>query len=254
MPWFSSYEEMLAQAPCEVVTVATPSGMHPEQGISERGPASTSSSRSRWPSHCQPRTIWSMPATPRTCICSSSSRTGSMHVQLSAGGRQRSLRPHLHGELHGAVGPTAGVLRPGAMARDVGVRWRRVHESGSHYVDLIQWIVGPVESVMAQTATLARRIETEDSGIAVLKFRSGALGSIEVTMLTYPRNLEGSITSLARRARSRSAARPSTGSSTGRSRATTMTTSSLRCEHESAQRVRIRARSLLPQRAGRAPR
>ena len=66
----------------------------------------------------------------------------------------------------------------------------------SHYVDLIQWLVGPVESVVAKTATLARRIETEDSGIAVLKFRSGALGSIEVTMLTYPRNLEGSITIL----------------------------------------------------------
>jgi len=66
----------------------------------------------------------------------------------------------------------------------------------SHYVDLIQWLVGPVESVVAKTATLARRIETEDSGVAVLKFRSGALGVIEVTMLTYPRNLEGSITIL----------------------------------------------------------
>ena len=66
----------------------------------------------------------------------------------------------------------------------------------SHYVDLMQWLVGPVESVMAKTATLARRIEAEDSGVAVLKFRSGALGVIEVTMLTYPRNLEGSITIL----------------------------------------------------------
>jgi UDP-N-acetyl-2-amino-2-deoxyglucuronate dehydrogenase len=64
----------------------------------------------------------------------------------------------------------------------------------SHYVDLIQWLVGPVESVMAKTATLARRIEAEDSGAAVLKFRNGALGVLEVTMLTYPRNLEGSIT------------------------------------------------------------
>jgi UDP-N-acetyl-2-amino-2-deoxyglucuronate dehydrogenase len=69
----------------------------------------------------------------------------------------------------------------------------------SHYVDLIQWLVGPVESVVAKTATLARRIETEDSGAAVLKFRSGALGVIEVTMLTYPRNLEGSITLLGER-------------------------------------------------------
>ena len=71
-----------------------------------------------------------------------------------------------------------------------------IMNQASHYVDLVQWLVGPVESVMAKTATLARRIETEDTGIAVLKFRSGALGVIEVTMLTYPRNLEGSITIL----------------------------------------------------------
>jgi UDP-N-acetyl-2-amino-2-deoxyglucuronate dehydrogenase len=66
----------------------------------------------------------------------------------------------------------------------------------SHYVDLIQWVMGPVESVIAKTATLARRIETEDTGVAVMRFRSGALGVIEVTMLTFPRNLEGSITVL----------------------------------------------------------
>jgi UDP-N-acetyl-2-amino-2-deoxyglucuronate dehydrogenase len=66
----------------------------------------------------------------------------------------------------------------------------------SHYVDLIQWVVGPVDRVMAKTATLARRIETEDTGVAILRFRSGALGVIEVTMLTYPRNMEGSITVL----------------------------------------------------------
>jgi UDP-N-acetyl-2-amino-2-deoxyglucuronate dehydrogenase len=64
---------------------------------------------------------------------------------------------------------------------------------------LIQWLVGPVESVVAKTATLARKIETEDTGVAVLKFRSGALGTIEVTMLTWPRTLEGSITILGER-------------------------------------------------------
>ncbi len=69
----------------------------------------------------------------------------------------------------------------------------------SHYVDLIQWIVGPVDNVMAQTATLARRIETEDTGVAILRFRSGALGVIEVTMLTYPQNMEGSLTILGER-------------------------------------------------------
>ena len=66
----------------------------------------------------------------------------------------------------------------------------------SHYVDLLDWIVGPVESVMAYTGTLARNIEVEDTGVAALKWRNGAMGSINVTMLTYPKNLEGSITIL----------------------------------------------------------
>ncbi len=66
----------------------------------------------------------------------------------------------------------------------------------SHYVDLLDWLVGPIESVHAYTATLERNIEVEDTGVANIKWRSGALGSVNVTMLTYPRNLEGSITVL----------------------------------------------------------
>ena len=61
---------------------------------------------------------------------------------------------------------------------------------------LLDWIAGPIESVMAYTGTLARNIEVEDTGAAALKWRNGALGSINVTMLTYPKNLEGSITIL----------------------------------------------------------
>ena len=66
----------------------------------------------------------------------------------------------------------------------------------SHYIDLLDWIVGPVESVMAYTGTLARNIEVEDTGVAALKWRNGAMGTVNVTMLTYPKNLEGSITIL----------------------------------------------------------
>lgn len=64
----------------------------------------------------------------------------------------------------------------------------------SHYVDLVDWLIGPVESVQAYTGTLARNIEVEDTGVMSIKWRSGALGSMNVTMLTYPKNLEGSIT------------------------------------------------------------
>lgn len=66
----------------------------------------------------------------------------------------------------------------------------------SHYIDLLDWIVGPVESVMAYTATLARDIEVEDTGVAAVRWRSGAMGTLNVTMLTYPKNMEGSITIL----------------------------------------------------------
>jgi UDP-N-acetyl-2-amino-2-deoxyglucuronate dehydrogenase len=64
----------------------------------------------------------------------------------------------------------------------------------SHYVDLVDWLIGPVESVQAYVATLARNIQVEDTATVGVRWRSGALGSINVTMLTYPKNLEGSIT------------------------------------------------------------
>jgi UDP-N-acetyl-2-amino-2-deoxyglucuronate dehydrogenase len=64
----------------------------------------------------------------------------------------------------------------------------------SHYVDLLDWLVGPVESVHAFTATLARNIEVEDTGVASVRWRSGALGSVSVTMLVHQKNFEGSLT------------------------------------------------------------
>lgn len=66
----------------------------------------------------------------------------------------------------------------------------------SHYVDLIEWLIGPVASVQAMMATLKRDIEVEDTGVLNIRWRNGALGSMSVTMLTYPKNYEGSITIL----------------------------------------------------------
>jgi len=66
----------------------------------------------------------------------------------------------------------------------------------SHYVDLLDWLVGPVDSVHAYTATLDRDIEAEDTGVLSARLRHGGLASINVTMLTYPQNLEGSVTIL----------------------------------------------------------
>lgn len=66
----------------------------------------------------------------------------------------------------------------------------------SHYIDLLDWLIGPVGSVMAVTGTLARNIQVEDTGVAAIHWRSGAMGTLNVTMLTHPKNFEGSITIL----------------------------------------------------------
>ena len=66
----------------------------------------------------------------------------------------------------------------------------------SHYVDLLDWLIGPVQSVSASMATIGRRIEVEDTAALQLRWRNGCLGTMAVTMLTYPRDLEGSITIL----------------------------------------------------------
>jgi UDP-N-acetyl-2-amino-2-deoxyglucuronate dehydrogenase len=86
---------------------------------------------------------------------------------------------------------------------DQGNGWRGTWEfdggafmnQASHYVDLLDWLIGPVEKVQAMMST-TREIEVEDTGVLNVKWRSGALGSMSVTMLTYPQNLEGSITIL----------------------------------------------------------
>lgn len=82
------------------------------------------------------------------------------------------------------------------------VKWRGTWEwdggafmnQASHYVDLLTWLFGPVQSLHAMMGTLARKIETEDTGVLNLHWRSGILGSMNVTMLTYPKNLEASLT------------------------------------------------------------
>lgn len=64
----------------------------------------------------------------------------------------------------------------------------------SHYIDLLEWIVGPIEGLFASVSTISRKIEVEDTAVLQLKWENGALGSMSVTMITYPKNLEGSIT------------------------------------------------------------
>ncbi|MBD1228156.1 Gfo/Idh/MocA family protein [Xenorhabdus griffiniae] len=65
----------------------------------------------------------------------------------------------------------------------------------SHYIDLLEWLIGPVRDIQAMMSTHLD-IEAEDTGVLNIRWRNGALGSVAVTMCTYPKNLEGSITIL----------------------------------------------------------
>ncbi|HYV98226.1 MAG TPA: Gfo/Idh/MocA family oxidoreductase [Gemmatimonadaceae bacterium] len=198
VPWFTSYETMLRDAPCDAVTICTPSGLHPPHGIlAARAGKHVISEK--------PMSITLSGADELVAACDAAG----VHLFVV---KQNRLNP--------AIQALRRAIEKGRFGRlyiaNATVRWARPQEyydsadwrgtwefdggaimnQASHYVDLLYWLVGPVESVMAKTATLARHIEVEDSGVALMRFRNGALGVLEVTMLTYPKNLEGSITIL----------------------------------------------------------
>ena len=80
----------------------------------------------------------------------------------------------------------------GTWALDGGV----LTNQASHHVDLLEWMLGEVESVYARGMTALADIEVEDTAAVILKFSSGALGIIEATTATRPTDLEGSISIL----------------------------------------------------------
>jgi UDP-N-acetyl-2-amino-2-deoxyglucuronate dehydrogenase len=77
----------------------------------------------------------------------------------------------------------------GTWAMDGGV----LSNQASHHVDLLEWMMGDIESVFAKSITALVDIEAEDTAVVVLKFRNGALGVIEATTAARPRDLEGSL-------------------------------------------------------------
>lgn len=80
----------------------------------------------------------------------------------------------------------------GTWAYDGGV----FTNQASHHIDMLTWFMGDVDSVKAVGITRLSDIECEDTGAAILKFSNGALGIIEVTTATRPKDLEGSISIL----------------------------------------------------------
>ena len=80
----------------------------------------------------------------------------------------------------------------GTWAYDGGV----LTNQASHHVDLLEWMMGDVESVFAKGKHALADIEAEDTAVVILKFRNGALGVIEATTAIRPKDLEGSISIL----------------------------------------------------------
>jgi predicted dehydrogenase len=80
----------------------------------------------------------------------------------------------------------------GTWAQDGGV----IANQASHHVDMLTWFMGDVESVHAHGTTALVDIEAEDTCVAILRFRNGALGVIEATGATRPKDIEGSLSVL----------------------------------------------------------
>lgn len=80
----------------------------------------------------------------------------------------------------------------GTWALDGGV----LANQASHHVDMLSWFMGEVESVSAYAKTALVNIEVENTAVAILKFRNGALGVIEATTATRPKDIEGSLSVL----------------------------------------------------------
>lgn len=66
----------------------------------------------------------------------------------------------------------------------------------SHFIDLLLWMIGDVKQVQSMMANYAHRniIEFEDTGVVTLQFVNGAIGTINYTVNSHAKNMEGSLT------------------------------------------------------------
>ena len=198
VPGFSSLEALLEGSDPDIVVLTTPSGLHPQQTIqvaragrhvmTEKPMATRWEDGKRMVEECDKAGV-------RLFVVKQNRRNATLQLL------KRAVEEKRFGRLY-MVNINVFWTRPQEYYDSA--KWRGTWEfdggalmnQASHYVDLLDWLIGPIESLHAYTATLARDIEVEDTAVMNLKWRSGALGSMNVTMLTYPKNLEGSITLL----------------------------------------------------------
>ena len=193
---FLRYDDVLSLPDVDGVVLATPSGIHAEQAIraaeagkhvvTEKPMATRWNDGKRMVAACDAAGV-------RLFVVKQNRRNATLQLLKRAVEEGRFGRMYM-------VALNVFWTRPQEYYD--AAKWRGTWEfdggafmnQASHYVDLLDWLVGPVESIQAYTATLARDIEVEDTGVMAVRWRSGALGTMSVTMLTYPKNLEGSIT------------------------------------------------------------
>lgn len=199
VPGYLSMTEMLQKEELDLVALCTPSGLHPQQAILA--------------AEYQVNVLTEKPMGTRfsdgVAMVKACDQAGVRLFVVKQNRRNATLQLLKQAVEQGRFGRIYNVALNVFWTRpqdyyDQGNGWRGTWEfdggafmnQASHYIDLLYWVVGPVESVMAFTATQARNIEAEDSGVAVIRWCNGAMGTLNVSMLTYPNNLEGSITIL----------------------------------------------------------
>jgi UDP-N-acetyl-2-amino-2-deoxyglucuronate dehydrogenase len=195
---FKTLTEMLAGCDADVIILTTPSGLHPDQAIeiasAGKSVVTEKPMATRWDDGKRMVKACDL-AGVRLFVVKQNRRNATLQLLKKAIQKKRFGKIFM-------VNINVFWTRPQSYYDQGGWRGRWEYDGGafmnqaSHYVDLVDWLIGPVESLQAFTATLRRDIEAEDTGVISLKWRSGALGSMNVTMLTYPKNLEGSITIL----------------------------------------------------------
>ena len=193
-----SFSKMLETSDADLVILTTPSGLHPDQAIQAaragKHVMTEKPMATRW--HDGVRMVKACDDAGVDLFVVKQNRRNAT-LQLL----KRAVDQGRFGKIY-SVALNVFWTRPQEYYDSA--KWRGTWEfdggafmnQASHYIDLLDWIIGPVESVMAYTGTLAREIEVEDSGVAAIRWRSGAMGTLNVTMLTYPKNMEGSITIL----------------------------------------------------------
>lgn len=196
--WTTDYKDMLQRADIDLIAVCTPSGLHPRHGIMA----------ARHGKHVlteKPMAVDLQEADQLIHVC----REFNVKLFVVMQNRlnpaiQLLRRAYAEGRFGRIYMMTSNIFWTRSQEYYDLAPWRGTWKldggafmnQASHYVDILQWMGGPVRSVLACTARMARDIEAEDTGSALLVFESGAIGSINVTMLTYPANLEGSLTLL----------------------------------------------------------